>query len=93
VSGLDHPGKTRSRGQSGETTCTVSLLSPFSAFDRSTDSRNQSPFLLTSCPRCLTSGHELRACSYKAERTYLLCMNVGESIVMFVEDEWLLDLC
>jgi hypothetical protein len=50
VSGLDHPGKTRSRGQSGETTCTVSLQSPFSAFDRSTDSRNQSPSLLTSCP-------------------------------------------
>jgi hypothetical protein len=37
MSGLDHPGKTRSREQSGETTCTVSLQSPFSAFDRSTD--------------------------------------------------------
>jgi hypothetical protein len=73
VSGLDHPGKTRSRRQSGETTCTVSLQSPFSAFDRSTDSRNQSPSLLTSCPRCLKSGHELRACSYRAEATYLPC--------------------
>jgi hypothetical protein len=73
VSGLDHPGKTRSRGQSGETTCTVSLQSPIPAFDRSTDSRNQSPTLLACCPRCLTSGHELRACSCKAKTTYLLC--------------------
>jgi hypothetical protein len=63
VSGLDHPGKTRLREQSGETTCTASLQSPFSAFDRSTNSRNQSPSLSAYCPRCLKSGHELRACS------------------------------
>jgi hypothetical protein len=73
MSGLDYPGKTRSREQSGETTFTVSLQSPLSAFDRSTDIRNQSPSLLASCPWCSNSGHELRACSYKAETTYLLC--------------------
>jgi hypothetical protein len=73
VSGLDHPGKTRSRGQSGETTSTVSLQSSFSALDRLTDSRNQSLSLSVPCPRCLKGGHELRACPYKAETTYLLC--------------------
>jgi predicted nucleic acid-binding Zn-ribbon protein len=50
VSGLDHPGKTRSRGQSCETTGTVSLQSSFSALDRLTDSRNQSSSLSVPCP-------------------------------------------
>jgi hypothetical protein len=50
VSGLDHPGKTRSRGQSGETTGTISLQSSFSALDRLTDSRNQSSSLSVPYP-------------------------------------------
>jgi hypothetical protein len=74
VSGLDHPGKTRSRGQSGETTGTVSLQSSFSALDRLTDSKSQSPSFLISCPRCLKRGHELRACPYKAETTYFFLL-------------------
>jgi predicted nucleic acid-binding Zn-ribbon protein len=73
VSGLDYPGKTRSHGQSGETTDTVSLQSSFSALDRLTESRSQNASFLVSCPRCLKRGHELRACPYKAETTYLFC--------------------
>jgi hypothetical protein len=73
VSEPDHPGKTRSHGQSREVTCTSSLQSLLSGFDRSTDSRNQSPSFLVSCPWCLKRGHELCACPYKAKTTYLLC--------------------
>jgi hypothetical protein len=73
VSELDHPGKIRSSEQSGKTTCTVSLQSPLSDFDRSTGSGNQSSSLSVPCPRCLKGGHELRACPYRAETIYHLC--------------------
>jgi hypothetical protein len=69
VSELDHQGKTRSHGQCRETICTVTLQSSPSGFNQSTNSRNQSPF----CSRCLKGEHELRACPYSAEPSYLLC--------------------
>lgn len=73
VSELDHPGETRSLRQFREITCENRLQPIPSSSDRSAESRSQGSFFLVSCPRCLKRGHELRACPYKAETTYLHC--------------------
>jgi hypothetical protein len=75
VSELDHSGKIQTHGQSGEATGMDSLQSTFSGFGRPIINRNQSP----SCPRCLRSEHEFRACPYRAETIYHLCCERWET--------------